>query len=67
MLLCAIADTKEGEFTDFVIQLPSTGCKFNRNVHFIGALQPNGSYWRLGANEATEITINQDFTIMAWH
>jgi hypothetical protein len=25
-----------------------------------GALQPYGSYWRLGANEATEITINQD-------
>ncbi len=27
-----------------------------------GALQPYGSYWRLGANEATEITINQDVT-----
>ena len=27
-----------------------------------GALQPYGSYWRLGANEATEITINQDIT-----
>ncbi len=27
-----------------------------------GALQPFGSYWRLGANEATEITINQDIT-----
>jgi hypothetical protein len=26
------------------------------------ALQPYGSYWRLGANEATEITINQDIT-----
>jgi hypothetical protein len=26
------------------------------------ALQPYGSYWRLGANEATEITINQDVT-----
>lgn len=25
-----------------------------------GALQPYGSYWRLGANEATEITISQD-------
>lgn len=25
-----------------------------------GALQPYGSYWRLGANEATEITINKD-------
>ena len=25
-----------------------------------GALQPYGSYWRLGANEATEITINQE-------
>jgi len=25
-----------------------------------GALQPYGVYWRLGANEATEITINQD-------
>lgn len=25
-----------------------------------GALQPYGSYWRLGANEATEISINKD-------
>jgi hypothetical protein len=25
-----------------------------------GALQPYGSYWRLGANEATEITLNQE-------
>ncbi len=25
-----------------------------------GALQPYGKYWRLGANEATEITINRD-------
>jgi hypothetical protein len=27
-----------------------------------GALQPYGTYWRLGANEATTITINQDVT-----
>lgn len=26
------------------------------------ALQPYGKYWRLGANEATEITINKDVT-----
>jgi hypothetical protein len=25
-----------------------------------GALQPYGQYWRLGANESTEITINRD-------
>ena len=25
-----------------------------------GALQPYGDYWRLGANESTEITINKD-------
>ncbi|HEY3402028.1 MAG TPA: DUF2911 domain-containing protein [Ohtaekwangia sp.] len=25
-----------------------------------GALQPYGAYWRLGANESTEITVNQD-------
>jgi hypothetical protein len=25
-----------------------------------GALQPNGKYWRLGANEATEITFSKD-------
>ncbi len=25
-----------------------------------GALQPYGSYWRLGANESTEITLKQD-------
>jgi hypothetical protein len=25
-----------------------------------GALQPYGKYWRLGANESTEITINKD-------
>jgi hypothetical protein len=27
-----------------------------------GALQPYGAYWRLGANEATTITLNQDVT-----
>lgn len=27
-----------------------------------GALQPNGVYWRLGANEATEITFGKDVT-----
>lgn len=27
-----------------------------------GALVPNGKYWRLGANEATEITLNKDVT-----
>ncbi len=27
-----------------------------------GALQPYGKYWRLGANEATEITFNKDIT-----
>jgi hypothetical protein len=25
------------------------------------ALQPHGQYWRLGANESTEITVNRDF------
>jgi Protein of unknown function (DUF2911) len=25
-----------------------------------GALQPHGAYWRLGANEATEITLSKD-------
>ena len=25
------------------------------------ALQPYGKYWRLGANESTEITVNKDF------
>ncbi len=25
------------------------------------ALQPFGMYWRLGANESTEITVNKDF------
>jgi len=25
-----------------------------------GALQPYGAYWRLGANESTEITVSQD-------
>lgn len=27
-----------------------------------GALQPYGQYWRLGANESTEITFNRDVT-----
>lgn len=27
-----------------------------------GALQPYGAYWRLGANEATTITLKQDMT-----
>jgi hypothetical protein len=26
------------------------------------ALQPYGQYWRLGANESTELTVNRDFT-----
>lgn len=26
------------------------------------ALQPYGAYWRLGANESTELTVNKDFT-----
>jgi len=29
-----------------------------------GALVPYGKYWRLGANEATEITFNKDVTFM---
>ena len=27
------------------------------------ALQPYGKYWRLGANESTEITVNKDVTV----
>ncbi|WP_194774570.1 DUF2911 domain-containing protein [Pararhodonellum marinum] len=27
-----------------------------------GAIQPYGTYWRLGANEATEMTVNKDIT-----
>lgn len=27
-----------------------------------GALQPNGQYWRLGANDATQISFNKDVT-----
>ncbi|MEQ8472376.1 MAG: DUF2911 domain-containing protein [Marinoscillum sp.] len=29
-----------------------------------GALQPFGQYWRLGANESTEITFNQDVFVV---
>lgn len=29
-----------------------------------GALQPYGAYWRLGANEATEISINKDVQVL---
>jgi len=29
-----------------------------------GALQPYGEYWRLGANESTEITFNQDVMLV---
>jgi Protein of unknown function (DUF2911) len=28
-----------------------------------GALQPYGKYWRLGANESTEITVNKDVNL----
>lgn len=28
-----------------------------------GALQPYGAYWRLGANEATEVTFSKDVTV----
>lgn len=28
-----------------------------------GALQPYGKYWRLGANESTEVTFNRDVTL----
>src|ERR1043165_8658343 len=27
------------------------------------ALQPYGKYWRLGANESTEVTFNRDVTV----
>lgn len=27
-----------------------------------GALQPYGKYWRMGANAATELSVNKDFT-----
>ena len=29
-----------------------------------GALQPHGKYWRMGANEATKLTLNQSVSIM---
>ncbi|MCU0382432.1 MAG: DUF2911 domain-containing protein [Cyclobacteriaceae bacterium] len=29
----------------------------------LGALQPNNEYWRLGANESTEITFNKDVKV----
>lgn len=29
----------------------------------LGALQPNNEYWRLGANESTEITFNNDVKV----
>lgn len=29
-----------------------------------GALQPYGKYWRLGANEATEVTFNKDVNVL---
>ena len=29
-----------------------------------GALQPYGKYWRVGANEATKLTVNQPVSIM---
>ena len=29
-----------------------------------GALQPYGVYWRMGANEATKLTVNQPVTIL---
>jgi hypothetical protein len=49
---------------DFSIEIPySRPSKKGRMIfgpEEKGALQPDGVYWRLGANEATEVTINQD-------
>jgi len=49
---------------DFSIEIPYSRPSKKERVIFgpeeKGALQPNGVYWRLGANEATEITVNKD-------
>ena len=49
---------------DLTISIPYSRPSVRGRVIFgtkeSGALLPNGVYWRLGANEATEITINRD-------
>ncbi len=49
---------------DFIIEIPySRPSKKGRLIFGSkedGALQPYGVYWRLGANEATEVTFNRD-------
>jgi hypothetical protein len=49
---------------DFSIEIPySRPSKKGRQIFGTqeeGALQPNGVYWRLGANEATEVSFSHD-------
>lgn len=49
---------------DFTIEIPYSRPSKKGRVLFgskeEGALLPNGAYWRLGANEATEVTFNED-------
>jgi hypothetical protein len=49
---------------DLTVTIPYSRPSVRRRVIFgtkeEGALQPYGVYWRLGANESTEITLNRD-------
>ena len=57
-------DTAEGTFGDLTLKVNySRPYKKGRLIfgeESAGALQPFGQYWRLGANQATEITFNKD-------
>ena len=51
---------------DLTVSLPYSRPSVRGRVIFgteeDGALQPNGKYWRLGANETTQITFSKDVT-----
>jgi hypothetical protein len=55
------------ENNDFKVSLnysrPSVRGRLIFGEKNLNALQPNNEYWRLGANEATEITFNKDVKV----
>jgi len=51
---------RDGLIIEISYSRPSTKGRLIFGPEDAGALQPHGVYWRLGANEATEITLNKD-------
>ena len=65
LIVAKKSPSKTTEFSDKGLDIKVTYCQPSKRGRLIfgeekdGALQPNGKYWRLGANAATEITFNK--------